>query len=340
MKEIEAREFLAHKHAFPVLDTRSPAEYEQGHVPGAVSFPLFENTERETIGKLYKEKGKQAAISEGLRITGPKMADFIERAVAFDAQHFLLHCWRGGMRSQSIAWLLELYGFSVWIMKGGYKAYRNSLLSYFEDPPPLRVLTGATGSMKTAMLKQLRLTGEQVVDLEALANHQGSSFGNQLSTGQPTTEQFQNDLFEAFLALDPKKPVWIEDESFSIGRVHLIEPLYRNMQLAPHYHLELPLEKRIDVLLRDYGQLSEDKLITAIQGIARKLGVTNTGEAIARVEAGELGRAAAIVLNYYDRAYRKGIQQKSDKVVGKFYLTGENLEETAQILINYGKRAH
>ncbi|WP_375585100.1 tRNA 2-selenouridine(34) synthase MnmH [Cyclobacterium xiamenense] len=340
MKEIEAPEFLAYKREFPVLDTRSPAEYDAGHLPGAISFPLFDNKEREIIGTLYKEKGKQYAIREGLRIIGPKMIGFIDKASALQSSQFLVHCWRGGMRSQSMAWLLELYGFSVWVLKGGYKAYRNASLTYFENPPSLRVLTGATGSMKTALLKQLREMGEQVVDLEALANHQGSSFGNQLSTGQPTTEQFQNDLFDAFLALDPKSHVWIEDESFSIGRVHLIEPLYRQMQLAPHYHLKLPLEKRIDVLLGDYGGLSSEKLIKAIEGIARKLGIGNTRQAIAHVEAGELGKAAALVLNYYDRAYQKGIQKKWNKVVGESYVSADNLKGTAEQLINYGKGEH
>ncbi|MDN3687976.1 tRNA 2-selenouridine(34) synthase MnmH [Cyclobacterium jeungdonense] len=337
MKEIEADEFLKRSREFPVVDTRSPAEFASGHIPGAVNLPLFENSERKIIGTLYKQQGKKEAIKAGLRITGPKMLGFIEKVESLRSQNVLVHCWRGGMRSQSMAWLLELYGFDVWIMKGGYKAYRNALLEFFKNPPQLRVITGSTGSMKTVLLKKLREMDEQVVDLEALANHPGSSFGNQVSTGQPSTEQFQNDLFADFFSLDPDRPVWLEDESFSIGKVHLVEGLYRNMQLSPHYLVLLSREKRIDVLLSEYGQIPKDKLVQAVQGIAKKLGKNLANQAIECVHNDKLAEAVEIILNYYDRAYSKGIQKKQDLVLGPFHLNVENMEETAGKLINYRK---
>lgn len=335
MKELEASEFLKRSQEFPVVDTRSPAEFASGHIPGAVNLPLFENSERRIIGTLYKQQGKKAAIKAGLTITGPKMLGFIDKVESLQSQNVLIHCWRGGMRSQSMAWLLELYGFDVWIMKGGYKAYRNALLEYFKNPPPLRVVTGSTGSMKTVLLKKLREMHEQVVDLEALANHPGSSFGNQVSTGQPSTEQFQNDLFADFFSLNSDRPVWVEDESFSIGKIHLVEGLYRTMQQSPHYLVVLPLETRIAVLLSEYGQIPKDKLIQAIQGIAKKLGKDLANQAIQCVAADDLAKAAEIILNYYDRAYRKGIQKKQDLVLGPFQLNAENIKETAEKLINY-----
>ncbi len=335
MKEVEAGEFLKRSQELPVVDTRSPAEFACGHIPGAINVPLFDNSERKIIGTLYKQQGQKAAIKAGLTIVGPKMAGFIEKVEALQSQNLLIHCWRGGMRSHSMAWLLELYGFSVGILMGGYKAYRNALLDYFKNPPPLRVIAGSTGSMKTVLLKKLREMEEQVVDLEGLANHPGSSFGNQVSTGQPTTEQFQNNLFAEFFSMDPLRRIWLEDESFSIGKVHLVEGLYRTMQQSPHYLVLLPLEQRIAVLLQEYGQIPKAKLIQAIQGIAKKLGIALANQAIHSVETGDLAKGVEIILNYYDRAYRKGIQKKQDLVIGPFHVDAENMEETAKKLINY-----
>lgn len=335
MKVLEANEFLKRSGEFPVVDTRSPAEFCLGHIPGAVNIPLFENSERKVIGTLYKQQGKKAAIKAGLAMTGPKMAGFIDQVESLQSENILLHCWRGGMRSQSMAWLLELYGFQVWIMRGGYKAYRNAMLEYFLNPLPLKVITGSTGSMKTVLLKKLREMGEQVVDLEALANHPGSSFGNQISSGQPSTEQFQNDLFADFFQMNPDRPIWLEDESFSIGKVHLVEGLYRQMQQSRHYLVFLPWEKRIAFLVKEYGKIPKNKLIQAIQGIAKKLGRNRTDQAIQSVEMDDLTQAVEIILSYYDRAYSKGIQKKQDFVLGPLLVNDENMEETAEKLINY-----
>ncbi|MEX2513857.1 MAG: tRNA 2-selenouridine(34) synthase MnmH [Cyclobacteriaceae bacterium] len=335
MKNVNVGAFLHLKNKLPLLDARSPSEYHAGHIPGAVCFPLFEDQERAEIGTRFKNIGQKAAIRAGLDFVGPKLSGFVEKAEAMGSHKLLMHCWRGGMRSQSLAWLLELYGFELIVLEGGYKAYRNALLDYFEKPPELKILAGTTGSMKTALLREMKRLGEQVVDLEDLANHQGSSFGNQLSTGQPSTEQFQNDLFEAFLQLKQNQPVWLEDESFSIGKVHLVEPLYRKMQQAPHYHLVLPKEKRIEVLVKDYGGLPKANLIQATQNISKKLGKTFTEEAIAHIKAGALDKAAGIILSYYDRAYDKSLQKKSKQIVGEFVFNGDDIENTARLLINH-----
>lgn len=336
MEAIGVQEFHKLKYqGVPVLDTRSPAEFQSGHIPEAISFPLFDNEERATIGTIYKQEDRKIAIKKGLALIGPKMLDFIEKAEALGASNLLVHCWRGGMRSQSMAWLLELYGFQVQVLLGGYKAYRNAMLEYFEVPPALKILSGETGSMKTLLLREMQSLGAQVVDLENFANHQGSSFGNQLSKGQPSTEQFQNDLYEAFLQLDQRKPVWLEDESFSIGRVRLIEPLYKNMQLAPHYLVALPKEKRIAVLVESYGDIPEDHLIQATRQISKKLGKELTNEAVVKIQSGQLAEAVAIILTYYDKAYIKGIQKKSSRIVGEFHSTGNDLQEMAMKLINH-----
>ncbi|NHE55240.1 tRNA 2-selenouridine(34) synthase MnmH [Cyclobacterium plantarum] len=336
MKVVGVQEFLKlKKEAIPVLDTRSPAEFLSGHIPGSVSFPLFNNEERATIGTIYKQENKKKAIKTGLEMIGPKMTGFIEKAEALGSTSLLMHCWRGGMRSQSMAWLLELYGFNIQLLQGGYKAFRNALLDYFDAPPALKILSGATGSMKTSLLHEMQSLGAQVVDLEKLANHQGSSFGYQLSSGQPSTEQFQNDLFEAFLQLDQSQPIWLEDESFSIGKVKLIEPLYRKMQLSPHYLVMLPKEERIAVLVESYGKIPRENLVQATWQISKRLGQESSREAVEKIQSGKLEEAAAIILTYYDKAYKTGIQKKASQIVGEFHLTIADLREMAKKLINH-----
>lgn len=314
MKKIDAFELLQtlHTNPRPLLDTRSPSEYASGHIPGAVSFPLFDDEERAAVGTTYKQQGNKNAIKAGLDFIGPKMRGFLEKAEALGSKRLTLHCWRGGMRSQSLAWLLDLYGFEVDVLEGGYKAYRNALMDFFSTPLPLRVLSGPTGSMKTFILQEMQQQGAQVVDLEGLARHMGSSFGNVMCNGQPSTEQFQNDVFEAFLKLDTDRPIWLEDESFSIGRVKFPEPLFAQKQQAPVLHISLPRQRRIQVLVEQYGRLEAEPLVEATEGIARRLGGANTSQAITLIRAGRLSEAVDIILEYYDSAYKKSRLRKAD----------------------------
>ncbi|WP_416670847.1 tRNA 2-selenouridine(34) synthase MnmH [Egbenema bharatensis] len=162
-----------------ILDVRSPAEYEQGHIPGAVSFPLFSNEERAIVGTCYKQQGREQAIELGFEIAGPKCAEFVRRAKGLAPDRLVrVHCWRGGMRSEAIAWILKMAGLRVSVLEGGYKSFRRWVLSCFDQPKPILILGGMTGAGKTVILQELAVRGAQVLDLEALANHRGSSYGN------------------------------------------------------------------------------------------------------------------------------------------------------------------
>ncbi|NNK80697.1 MAG: tRNA 2-selenouridine(34) synthase MnmH, partial [Flavobacteriales bacterium] len=218
----------------PLLDVRSPAEFTSGHILGAISFPLFTDVERADVGTLYKQMSREAAIKRGLELIGPKMVSMIEQAESLNSRTFRLYCWRGGMRSRSVAWLLETYGFNCQVLEGGYKSYRKTTNELIEDELKLIVLSGLTGTRKTAILKALKEKGEQVIDLENLAGHQGSSFGNLENTEQPSTEQFHNLIFDSCRNLDSNRPVWIEDESFMIGRCALPQSLYNLKESSPH----------------------------------------------------------------------------------------------------------
>ena len=176
---------------------------------------MFTDAERARVGTLYKQQGRDAAMLEGLRIVGPKMALIVEKArmLAPDGK-IGVHCWRGGERSASVAWLLEKAGFiEVFTLQRGYKAFRELVLSSFSSPKKLMILGGYTGTGKTEMLALLREQGEQVVDLEGLARHMGSAYGGIGKGAQPTTEHFENLLWDELSKQDPHRTIWLEDES-------------------------------------------------------------------------------------------------------------------------------
>lgn len=299
----------------PLLDIRSPGEYEKGHIPGAISFPLFSNDERATIGTLYKKEGRNSAVKQGLEIVGPKLLQFVHHAEALGSKSLAMYCWRGGMRSDSMAWLLEKAGFEIQILEGGYKTYRNAMLDFFHQALPLIVLTGFTGSRKTDLLSRLKIRGEQVLDLEGLAGHQGSSFGNQKTNGQPSSEHFQNIIYRDCLQFDLKKPIWVEDECHRIGQVTLPDDLFQQMGASPHVFLEVPLDERIEFLVSDYGNLPVSKLVQATTDIRKKLGFDRAAEAIEHIRRGELPQAVEIILSYYDRYYLRSITKKKSLII-------------------------
>jgi tRNA 2-selenouridine synthase len=191
----------------PLLaDVRTPAEFAHGHIPGAFNLPIFSNEERVLVGTTYKQVGREAAILLGFDLTGAKWSGFIKQALEkAPSKKIALHCWRGGMRSGAMAWALDLYGFEVYLVQGGYKSYRNWVLNQFEKQFTLQVLGGMTGSGKTKILQELKAAGQQVIDLEDIAQHQGSSYGTMNKIVQPTQEQFENNLGSQLHTLYPQK---------------------------------------------------------------------------------------------------------------------------------------
>lgn len=301
--------FLAESTSRTLLDVRSPGEFALGHIPGAQSFPLFSDEERAEVGLCYKQKGPEAALLLGLERVGPKMAGFLRRAEQLaPAKRLAVHCWRGGQRSQSMAWLLRLGGFDVVALSGGYKNYRRHVLGSFEHlPHRFIVLGGRTGSGKTGVLRALREKGEQVLDLEALAHHKGSAFGSIGQAPQPTVEQFENDLAAALQQLDPTRLIWVENESRSIGRVYIPPGLWATMKAAPLYNIEIPHEARLQNLVREYAAFGPAELTSAFRRIDSKLGGLRLKNALEALENGDFNTAASIALAYYDKTYQHGL---------------------------------
>lgn len=323
------------RNGLPVIDVRSPAEFEHGHIPGAQNLPLFDNAERAVVGTLYKQQGRDPAMLEGLRIVGPKLAAIVEhaRSIAPDGR-INVHCWRGGERSASVAWLLDKAGFAgVNILVRGYKSYRSHVLASFDEAPELRVLGGFTGTGKTETLHHLRDGGEQVIDLEALASHKGSSFGALGEAPQPTTEHFENLLFTHIDALDRSRPVWVEDESQMIGRVKLPDGFHRALRTATLYFAEMPVEERAQRLVADYGRYPIDQLAEAVKRIERRLGPQHCKAALEALANGDLYTTALTTLRYYDKAYLNGAASRDPSRVVELPASSGDLRGLAERLI-------
>ena len=288
-----------------MIDVRSPAEFAHAHVPRARSMPLFNDEERAKVGTIYKQVSPESALLKGLDFVGPKMSGFIKKAIKWSpSRRVIVQCWRGGKRSGSMAWLLGFAGFDIVVVAGGYKAYRQFVLQQLENQSlKIIILGGKTGSGKTAILKELAAKGEQIIDLEGLARHKGSAFGWIGEEAQPSSEQFDNDLYEVFRTLDPTRRVWVENESRNIGGVFIQQGFWNQMRRAPLIHVEVPFDLRVQHLVNVYTQTSQADLVASFEKIPKKLGYDKAKKAIEAVQNGDYAEAAAIGLVYYDKTY-------------------------------------
>jgi len=315
-KPIAISDFLRLADLIPLIDVRTPLEFVQGHIPGAFNLPIFTNEERVSVGTTYKQVGREEAILLGFDITGSKWSGFIKEALEIAPQKKIaVHCWRGGMRSGAMAWALDLYGFEVYLIEGGYKSYRRWALGQFEWDWKLTVLGGKTGSGKTKILHHLQSMNEQIIDLEDLAQHQGSSYGTMNKMIQPTQEQFENNLAYQLSLLDPERSIWVEDESLTIGKRVIPQFFWRNMRNSVLINVNVPLQQRVEILVEEYGRLDKDFLIECTQRIWKRLGPEQTKHAIAAIEEDRMADFIGFVLVYYDKTYHTGLGKRaSDKV--------------------------
>jgi tRNA 2-selenouridine synthase len=369
IQKITIEEFLALAKNHPVIDVRSPGEYNHAHIPGAYSLPLFTNEERAAVGTAYKQESREKAIKIGLDYFGPKMRKMVEevegvignrqRATGNNEQYaiskdsemnkhigfpiadcILVYCWRGGMRSGAVAWLLDVYGFKVYTLIGGYKKFRNYVLDTFKQKHQFKIVGGYTGSGKTELLNELSKLNEPVIDLESIAGHKGSAFGNIGLPKQPTQEMFENVLAGKLLEAESQKSkvksqktqsvsqkleignsptsdfrlhsscIWLEDESQRIGQVNIPHELWKTMRASPVYFLDIPFEERLKHIVEGYGQLDKTQMIEAIGRIQSRLGGLEAKNAIQYLEEGNTAEAFGILLRYYDKWYFKGLHNR------------------------------
>lgn len=342
VRPIDIDKFLELRAIHPVLDVRSPGEFQHAHIPGAHPFPLFSDEERKEIGTAYKQISREKAIKIGLDHFGPKMRSFVEQAEAIaeksGSRTLLVHCWRGGMRSGAVAWLLDVYGFKVHTLIGGYKSFRRWTLAQFEKKHPLRLIGGYTGSGKTDLLMALQANGEAVLDLEGLAHHKGSAFGNIGQPEQPTQEHFENKLSLALRKLDQENSprIWVEDESQRIGRVNIPGPFWQQMRETTVLFLEIPFEERLKYIVKGYGFLDAQRLIDATDRIRKKLGDKNANEAIEQISSGQILPAFDTLLRYYDKLYMKSLfNRENAQALIQVIEASDVKESNIQLLLNH-----
>jgi tRNA 2-selenouridine synthase len=320
----------------PVLDVRTPAEFGHGYVPGATNMPLFSDWERVQVGTTYKQVGREAAILLGFELTGTKWPGFIRQALEIAPQkRVAVHCWRGGMRSGAIAWALDLYGFEVYLVEGGYKAYRRWVQRQFEVIRDLRVIGGMTGSGKTRILHALQAKGEQMVDLEDLAQHQGSAYGTLNRLIQPSQEQFENNLAEVLYRMDDSRRIWVEDENMAIGKCLVPRLFWDRMQAAVLFDLQVPAEIRVAALVQEYGHLDKEFLISSTQRIRKRLGTERAKNAIAAIVEDNMAEFIRLVLVYYDKMYRRGVNGRIGTAIFVVTVKDGDAVGNSQELIKY-----
>jgi tRNA 2-selenouridine synthase len=355
IQRLSIKDFLHQSKGHPVLDVRSPAEYAHAHLPGAVSLPLFSDEERKIVGTTYKQQSREQAIKIGLDMFGPKMRKMVEEVEKISNKEqgisnvegeertrilnaplpntLFLYCWRGGMRSAAVAWLLDLYGFKIYTLAGGYKAFRNHVLQTFQQPFNFKILGGFTGSGKTEVLQELEKNGEPVIDLEKIASHKGSAFGAFKMPPQPSPEMFENllamELLEKvqnsksgvenattssqglpFRIDDSRFTIWLEDESQRIGDLNIPSALWENMRTSPLVFLEVPFEERLNHLTEEYSGCDKEKLMDSVRRISKRLGGLETKNGLEFLEKGEYKEAFRILLHYYDKRYLKGLHNR------------------------------
>lgn len=343
---VEIEEFIRLSLFHPIIDVRSPGEYYQAHIPNAISVPLFDDHERAVVGKVYKRQSREEAIKKGVEFFGVKMRSIIDEAEELlkryensDRKTILIHCWRGGMRSAGVAWLLNLYGFKVITLCGGYKSYRNWVIKYLIEKFPFIVIGGYTGSGKTEVLHELSSKYKNfTIDLEKLAKHKGSAFGAIGQNNQPSQEMFENCLaFEMFKIKEnphfsDDSFVFIEDESQRIGTVNLPQGFWNNLKACPTIFLEIPFEDRLQYITQHYGVLDRSQLAAAITRIQKRLGGLETKLSLGYLLDNDYKSCFEILLKYYDKQYNKALDRKIDVVQNVTRIKCQNVDKNINSL--------
>ncbi len=335
---LKIESFISLSAKYPVIDVRAPLEFQQGHIPGAINIPLFDDHERKVVGTAYKQVNREAAMYEGLEFAGKKLVKLAKEGerIAKKNRTLLVHCWRGGMRSKSIVWLFETIGITCYLLEGGYKSYRSYVREVLALPLNLLVIGGRTGSGKTAILHHMRKSGEQVIDLEGLAHHKGSAFGALGEIDQPTTEQFENELCLEILPLDSDQVTWIEDESRNVGKCVIPVELFSRMRESKIIFLDISRELRARHLVGDYAQYEQEALRACILKIEKRLGGDRTYEALESIDREDYYQTAMITLHYYDKAYMYSLEKnhKQYKILSSVEV---DPVVNAELLIKYEK---
>ncbi len=325
------------KNKGPLIDVRSPEEYYKGHMPNSINIPIFNNEERTIVGKKYKHSGREKAVLEGFKIIETKLDTLIEkffqekdkylnlnRGNQLDEIAIRVYCARGGMRSQSICWLLNKFNYPCLILNGGYKVYRNWVLKTFSTNFKIYVIGGKTGTRKTKILNKLKSLNFQIIDFESLANHRGSSFGGLGMIAQPSNEQFENLIAEILYKTNRKNYIFVEAESPNIGKNRIPHQFYKQMIISNRIEIVRDKKLRIEELINTYSSFTKNELKDAVLKITKRLGPQRTKSALDGIEKEEWEVVCNSVLEYYDKCYEYELKNKENVKILRMGLSNDD----------------
>lgn len=334
-----------------ILDVRSPAEYEDDHLPGAISVPVLNNEERARVGTLYTQVSPFEAKKLGAALIARNIAHHLEHQFSDRPKSWrpLVYCWRGGMRSGAMAHILAQVGWNTSQLEGGYKNYRRHVITALEALPhqlKFCVISGSTGSGKSHLLHALAEQGAQVLDLEQLARHRGSLLGSLPDQQQPSQKTFETSLWNAMRAFTPERPVYIEAESRKVGVLSLPNTLVERMRVSPYVRIEVPQSARVKFLMQDYGHfLNNPSLLTErLPLLAALHGKEATRRWCEMAQNGEWEPLVSELLTqHYDPAYKRSSairfqQRKTAAILKPEALDGDSLCKAAADLIRYERK--
>jgi tRNA 2-selenouridine synthase len=306
-----------------IIDVRSPAEFAEDHIPGAINCYVLDNAQRAEVGTLYKQVSPFAAKKLGAALISANIAHWLQTRFIDKPKDYrpLVYCWRGGQRSGALATILSRIGWETTLVEGGYKRYRQWVRENLENLAPqlnLIILAGLTGTAKTDLLKKLELAGEQVLDLEGMANHRGSLLGGDPDTPQPAQKYFESLLNARINAFDPDRVVWVEAESIKIGNIHCPAPLWQRMKTSSAIEVTAPVAARVEYLLQHYRYFTEnpDVLLKKLGYLKERLGNETLNHWENLIRTGQWPAFVAHLLEtHYDPTYRRSMQLNERKIV-------------------------
>ncbi|ABV50580.1 Predicted ATPase [Prochlorococcus marinus str. MIT 9215] len=299
----------------PLIDVRSPGEYYKGNMPNSINIPLFDNDERSIIGTIYKKEGREKAVIEGLKFVEKKMELLLDTLFMYidsyknisndnNKELFIrIYCSRGGMRSQSIAWLLEKFKFNIYTLNGGYKIYRRWVLNSFSKKLNIVVIGGKTGTGKTRLLSLLEKNKYQTIDLEGFACHRGSTFGGLGMKEQPSNEQYENKIAEKINSFKFSNNIFVEAESANIGKCKIPHELFNQMKNSKRIEILRSESNRLEELINTYSVFKKEELRESVLRIKKRLGPQRTKIALESINNEKWEIVCRSVLDYYDKCY-------------------------------------
>jgi len=327
----------------PLIDVRSPGEYYKGHMPNSINIPLFDNDERSIIGTIYKKEGRKKAVIEGLKFFEKKMELLLDNLfMSIDSyktipnknnEFFIrIYCSRGGMRSQSIAWLLDKYKLNPITLKGGYKIYRRWVLDSFSKKVEYSSYCGKTGTGKTRLLSLLEKYKYQTIDLEGFACHRGSTFGGLGMKEQPSNEQFENKIAEKLYSFKITNYIFVEAESANIGKCKIPHEFFNQMKNSRRIEIIRSESNRLDELIDTYSVFKKEELQESVLRIKKRLGPQRTKIALESINNERWDLVCKSVLDYYDKCYEyEKVGKTNIKILD---LTDKKYDESILELVN------